>query len=66
MQALFENIKIFSVTCFVRFLFPFEIWEYILPHPVPGEHGIQELHKTVVLGTAHILTESTNVKLQTQ
>ena len=31
---LFENIKIFSVTCFVLFLLPFEIWESILPHPV--------------------------------
>jgi hypothetical protein len=26
LQALFETIKLFSVTCFVRFLLPFEIW----------------------------------------
>ena len=32
--VLFENIKLFSVTTFIRFLLPFEIWEFILPHPV--------------------------------
>jgi hypothetical protein len=33
---------------------------------IPGEHDIEELHKTVVLGTAHLLAGSTDVKLQTQ
>jgi len=28
------NIKLFSVTCLVRFLLTFELWESILPHPV--------------------------------
>jgi hypothetical protein len=33
---------------------------------IPAKHDIEELQKTVVLGTAHILAESTDVKLQTQ
>jgi hypothetical protein len=32
---------------------------------IPGKHDIEQLQKTVVLGTAHILAESTDVKQQT-
>jgi len=34
LYVLFENMKLFSLTCFVLFLLPFKIWESILPHPV--------------------------------
>jgi hypothetical protein len=31
---------------------------------LPGKHEIKELQKTVILGTAHNTSESTNVKVQ--
>jgi len=34
LYVLFENIKLFYVTSFIRFLLPFEILESILPHSV--------------------------------
>jgi len=30
---------------------------------IPGKHEVKELQKTAILGTAHILRESTNVKV---
>jgi hypothetical protein len=31
---------------------------------IPGNHEVKELQKTAILGTAHILSESTYVKVQ--
>ena len=31
---------------------------------IPGKHEVKELQKTAILGTAHILRKSTNVKVQ--
>ena len=31
---------------------------------IPGKHEVKELQKTALLGTAHILLESTDVKVQ--
>ena len=31
---------------------------------IPGKHEVKELQKTAILGAAHILRKSTNVKVQ--
>ena len=31
---------------------------------IPGKHEVKELQKTTILGTAHILRKSTNIKVQ--
>jgi hypothetical protein len=50
LQVLFENIKLLSVTCFVRFLLPFEMWEYILPHPVYQLQNIWMSNRPITTG----------------